>query len=190
MTAVEMLFDAAAVAARVDALAGEIDRAITGEFAMVGVLKGSFVFVADLARALDARGRRFRIDFIRLSSYGASKQSTGEIRLAGAAPTGILDRKVLLIDDIVDTGRTLAYACELMIAQGAAQVWTCALADKPSRREITFNADFVGFEVPDVFIVGYGIDYAEDYRHLPYIGKLVDCSTPSPGTQAPGGSRP
>lgn len=172
MTRTEPLFDAETVAARVEAMAGEIDRAIAGDFTIVGILKGSFVFVADLARALDARGRSFRVDFIRLSSYGAAKQSGGEVRLAGAAPAGIAGRKVLLIDDIVDSGRTLAYAREIMIAQGAAQVWTCALADKPARREISFTADFVGFEVPDVFIVGYGIDYAEDYRHLPYIGQV------------------
>lgn len=172
MTQIETLYDAQAVADRVNALAAEIDRAIAGDFVVVGILKGSFMFVADLVRALDARGRRFRIDFIRLSSYGAAKKSGGEVRLAGAAPAGIEGSKVLLIDDIVDSGRTLVYAREMMIAQGAAQVWTCALADKPSRREVTFNADFVGFEVPDVFIVGYGIDYAENYRHLPYIGQV------------------
>ena len=78
----------------------------------------------------------------------------------------------MLVDDIVDTGRTLVYARELMQAQGAQEVWTCALIDKPSRREVSFTADFVGFEVPDIFVVGYGIDYADNYRHLRYIGKV------------------
>jgi hypoxanthine phosphoribosyltransferase len=169
---IEILYDEAAIAARVVALAGEIDAAIEGDFTIVGILKGSFVFVADLVRALDARGRATRVDFIRLGSYGAAKKSSGEVRLAGAAPTGIAGRKVLLVDDIVDTGRTLVYAREILQAQGAAKIWTCALADKPSRREVAFNADFVGFTVPDVFIVGYGIDYAEDYRHLRHIGKV------------------
>jgi hypoxanthine phosphoribosyltransferase len=169
---IETLHDRAEIAARVEALAREIDRAIQGDFTIVGVLKGCFVFVADLVRALDALGRRSRVDFIRLSSYGAAKKSAGEVRLAGAAPAGIVGHKVLLVDDIVDTGRTLVYARELMQAQGAQAVWTCALVDKPSRREVAFTADFTGFEVPDIFIVGYGIDYAENYRHLPYIGKI------------------
>ena len=154
------------------ALPGVIDRAIQGDFTIVGVLKGSFILVADLVRALDALGRRPRVAFIRLSSYGVAKKSAGEVRLAGAAPAGIAGRKVLLVDDIVDTGRTLVYARELLQAQGAQDVWTCSLVDKPSRREVAFTADFVGFEVPDIFIVGYGIDYAENYRHLPYIGRV------------------
>jgi len=169
---IETLHDQAEIAVRVEALAGEIDRAIPGDFTIVGVLKGCFIFVADLVRALDDLGRRPRIDFIRLSSYGAAKESAGEVRLAGAAPAGIAGHKVLLVDDIVDTGRTLVYARELMQAQGAEEVWTCTLVDKPSRREVAFSADFTGFEVPDIFIVGYGIDYAEDYRHLRYIGKI------------------
>ncbi len=170
--AIEILHDEAEIAARVKVLAGEIGEAIQGDFTIVGILKGSFVFVADLVRALDALGRRSRVDFIRLSSYGAAKRSSGEVRLAGAAPAGIAGHKILLVDDIVDTGRTLVYARELLQAQGAADVWTCALIDKPSRREVAFTADFAGFQVPDIFIVGYGIDYAENYRHLPYIGKI------------------
>ena len=169
---VRTLFDQARIAVRVDELAAAVAEAIPDEFIIIGVLKGSFVFVADLVRALHGAGRRPRVDFIRLSSYGAEKTSSGEVRLAGAAPAGIAGRRVLLIDDIVDTGRTLVYARELLQAQGAADVWTCALVDKPSRREVAFTADFVGFEVPDVFIVGYGIDFAEDYRHLPYIGTV------------------
>ena len=172
MEKIETLYDQTEIATRVAALAGEIDRSIPGDFTIVGILKGCFIFVADLVRALDALGRRSRVDFIRLSSYGAAKKSTGEVRLAGAAPAGIVGHNVLLVDDIVDTGRTLVYARELMQAQGAQEVWTCALIDKPSRREVAFTADFVGFEVPDIFVVGYGIDYAENYRHLRYIGKV------------------
>ncbi len=170
---VEILHDEAEIAARVGALAGEIDRTIPGDFTIVGILKGCFVFVADLVRDLDALDRRPRVDFIRLSSYGTARRSAGEVRLAAPAPAGIAGHKVLLVDDIVDTGRTLVYARELMQAQGAEDVWTCALIDKPSRREVAFTADFTGFEVPDIFVVGYGIDYAEDYRHLRHIGKIV-----------------
>ena len=169
---IKPLFDEAAIAVRVKELAAETSGTIPGDFTIVGILKGSFIFVADLVRALDEIGRQPKIDFIRLSSYGARKESSGEVRLAGAAPAGITGRYVLLVDDIVDTGRTLVYARELMQAQGAAGVWTCSLVDKPSRREVEFNADFVGFTVPDVFIVGYGIDYADDYRHLRYIGSI------------------
>lgn len=169
---VKPLFDEAAIARRVQDLSRDIAAAIPGDFTIIGVLKGSFVFVADLVRALDAHGRRPRLDFIRLSSYGPKRVSSGEIRLAGAAPAGVAGRDVLLVDDIVDTGRTLVYARDLLRAQGVANLWTCALVDKPSRREVPFVADFVGFEVPDIFVVGYGIDYAEEYRHLPYIGAL------------------
>jgi len=169
---IQLLFDEAAIAARVHALARQMAARIDGDFTIVGVLKGSFILVADLMRALDAAGRRPRIDFIRLSSYGPGKTSTGEVRLAGAAPAGIAGRRVLLVDDIVDTGRTLVYARELLLAQGAREVFTCVLIDKPSRREVDVQVDFVGFEVPDIFIVGYGIDYADDYRHLPYIGAV------------------
>ena len=167
------LFEAEAIAQRVSELAEEVAARIEGDdFVVVGLLKGSFVFVADLVRALDARGLRPRIEFLRLSSYGLAKESAGEVHLIGDIPTDIAGRKILLVDDIVDTGRSLAYARTLMEQREIGPLWTCALIDKPSRREVEITADFVGFTVGNVFIAGYGIDYAEQYRHLPYIGAV------------------
>lgn len=172
MTKVTKLYGEEEIAQRVRELAAELAGALEGEFTVAAVLKGSFVFAADLIRALDREGLAPRVEFLRLSSYGQSKQSSGEVRLIGDAPEDFAGRKVLLLDDIVDTGRSLAHARELILARGASQVLTVALLDKPSRREVEIAADFVGFTIEDLFVVGYGIDYAEDFRHLPYIGTV------------------
>lgn len=172
MASVTKLFDETAIAARVDALAGEIVAALPGDLVLVGLLKGSFVFLADLIRALDRAGAAPAVEFIRLSSYGHGRASSGTVRLIGNAPADVAGRAILLVDDIVDTGRSLVFARDLFAAAGAASVSTCALLDKPSRREVEIAADFVGFTVDDVFVVGYGIDDAEKFRHLPYIGAV------------------
>ncbi len=169
---VSKLFDETEIARRVEELAREIAAAVTGDFTIVGLLKGSFVFVADLIRVLDRAGLAPRVEFMRLSNYGHGKESSGTPRLIGEVPEGVAGRRVLVVDDIVDTGRTLDYAKSLLAGKGAAKIWTCALVDKPSRREIDFTADFIGFTIDDVFIVGYGTDHAENYRHLPYIGVI------------------
>jgi hypoxanthine phosphoribosyltransferase len=119
------------------------------------------VFVADLARALDGVGCHPRVEFITLSSYGCGRESAGAVRLIGELPEGVAGRAVLLVDDVADTGRSLAFARDLLLGQGAARVWICALVDKPSRREVEIAVDFTGFTVGDRFVVGYGIDYAE-----------------------------
>ena len=170
---IRILFSEAVIAARVEALAGEITRTIPGDFVMVGLLKGAAVFVADLARALDRAGARPEIEFIRLSSYGLTKRSSGDVHLLADIPTDIAGRRTLLIDDIVDTGRSIACAAALLRQRKIGDLWTCALLDKPERREVEAAIDFVGFRIGDVFVAGYGIDYAEKYRHLPYIG-VVD----------------
>ena len=172
MATVRKLFDEEEISRRVRELAEEIAATLAGEITIVGIFKGSFVFVADLIRALDGLGCAPRVEFLRLSSYGHARESSGEIKVIGDVPPGIAGRQVLVIDDIVDTGRTLAFAKALLLERGAARCWTCALIDKPSRREVDFAADLVGFTVGDVFVVGYGIDYAERYRHLPYIGAI------------------
>lgn len=169
---VRVLFDEAQVRARVDALAGEIVAAMGERLVVVGLLKGAFVFLADLVRALDRAGARPGVEFVRLSSYGLQAVSSGRVHLIGDVPTDIGGRKVLLVDDIVDTGRSIAYAAALMRQREVAEVRICALLDKPTRREVDVTLDFVGFEVPDVFVAGYGIDYAERYRHLPYIAAV------------------
>jgi hypoxanthine phosphoribosyltransferase len=167
-----VLFSAAEIAARVDTLAGEIAHALPADFVMVGVLKGAWVFVADLARALNRAGAGPIIEFIRLSSYGLAKESSGAVQLLGDIPPGLAGRPVLLVDDIVDTGRSIADAAAELRRAGVEDLWTCALLDKPTRREIEVTIDFVGFTVGEVFVVGYGTDYAENYRYLPYIGAV------------------
>jgi hypoxanthine phosphoribosyltransferase len=167
-----VLFSAAEIAARVEALAAEIARMLPADLLMIGVLKGAAVFVADLARALDRAGAHPEIEFIRLSSYGLAKQSSGAVQLLGDIPGGLTGRPVLLVDDIVDTARSIAYATAQLRRRGVSDLWICALLDKPQRREIQIAIDFVGFTVGDVFVVGYGTDYAEKYRHLPYIGTV------------------
>jgi hypoxanthine phosphoribosyltransferase len=166
------LYEEADIAGRVDDLAEEIARSLPKDFTIVGLLKGSFVFVADLARAMDRIGHAPRIEFVKLSSYGDGRDSSGEVRLEGNIPGGIAGRPVLLVDDIVDTGNTLALARKLLLDHGAERVMTCVLLDKPSRRQVDISANLVGFTVPDVFIVGYGFDHAEKYRHLPYLATI------------------
>jgi hypoxanthine phosphoribosyltransferase len=165
-----ILFSTLEIAARVDALAAEIACTIPADFVMVGVLKGAAVFVADLARALDRAGARPEIEFLRLTSYGLAKESSGAVQLLGDIPADLAGRPVLLVDDIVDTGRSIAYATAQLRQRGIGALWTCALLDKPQRRKIEVALDFIGFTISDVFVAGYGTDYAEKYRHLPYIG--------------------
>lgn len=169
---VRPLFSADQIAARVRALAVEIEACGCSDLILVGLLKGCFVFLADLVRALDGRGCTPQVDFVRLTSYGAHRDSSGTVRIMGEVPKGLAGRDVLIVDDIVDTGRTLTVACNLMRELGAKQVRVCALLDKPSRREVEIKPNYVGFEIPDVFVVGYGIDHAERHRHLPYIATI------------------
>lgn len=168
------LFSEAELAARVEELAQGIAAALPERFTLVALLKGSFVFAADLARALYRAGCAPRVEFMRVSSYGNDTRSSGIVSLMGDAPAGVKGEPVLLVDDIQDTGRTLAFTKGFLLERGATHVWTCTLLDKPARREVEGGeVDFVGFTIPDVFVVGYGIDYAERYRHLPFVGKVA-----------------
>jgi hypoxanthine phosphoribosyltransferase len=169
---VTKLFDEQEIAVRVEELARMAMDRLPDNFVIVGLLVGSFVFVADFIRALHRLGCNPAVEFIRLSSYGLERESSGTPRLIGETEPDLAGRAVLLVDDIVDTGRTLLYARHLFRQKKAATVLTCALVDKPSRREVAVNPDFVGFTVPDVFIVGYGIDYAHQFRQLPFIGMI------------------
>ena len=169
---IAVLYSEAEVAERVEALAKEIVADLGGDFVVVGLLKGAFVFVADLMRALHRAGAAPRVEFIRLSSYGLGKVSSGEVHVIGDIPMDLSDQEVLLVDDIVDTGRSVAYAQTLLRQRELATLKTCALIDKPSRREVETTVDYVGFSVGDRFIAGYGIDYAERYRALPFIGAV------------------
>jgi hypoxanthine phosphoribosyltransferase len=172
MDGLRVLISAVEIAARVDTLAAEIGRTLPVDFVMVGLLKGAWVFVADLARALERAGARPEIEFVRLSSYGLGKQSSGTVQLLGDIPPELAGRPVLLVDDIVDTGRSITFAAAQLRRRGVRDLWICALLDKPQRREVEVAIDFVGFTIGDVFVVGYGTDYAEKYRHLPYISAV------------------
>ena len=159
--------------ARIDMLGVEISKKCPKDILVIGLLKGGFVFTADLVRSMDKAGMTPNVDFMRLSSYGSSKKSSGEVLLSGNIPANIAGRDILIVDDILDSGRSLAYASDIFKDRGANNVMSCILLDKPARREVDISADFIGFEVENLFVVGYGIDYNEKYRHLPYIA-IVD----------------
>jgi hypoxanthine phosphoribosyltransferase len=157
---------------RVSGLAAEIDEAYqgAGRLVLIGVLKGSFIFLADLARKLTIP---HRIEFIAVSSYGDRESETADsVRLLMDVRHAIDGEHVLLVEDIVDTGHTLAYLKRLLGARSPATLKTCTLLHKPDRTEQEVAIDFLGFTIPDVWVVGYGLDYAERYRTLPYIGEL------------------
>ena len=173
MARIDIRFSAAEIAARVDALATEIAARLPQDVLVVAILKGSFVFTADLIRALSRHGVDWPMDFITLSSYGAGTSSSGTVRLTRDVNEEITGRSVLLIDDILESGRTLTFARDLFLQRGASQVWLCTLLDKPTRRTAGIEADFAGFRVGDEFVVGYGLDHAHRHRGLPYIGVKV-----------------
>lgn len=167
---IAVLFTADEIAARVRALAGEIAATMGCDPLIVPILKGSFIFAADLLRALHEAGVEPDMDFISLSSYGAGTQSLGEVRILRDMEAPVRDRDVLLVDDILESGRTLAFAKDLMTARGARQVRSCVLLDKPGKLAVSMKADFTGFECPDRFVVGYGMDVAHAWRQLPFVG--------------------
>ena len=168
-----ILFSAAQIRRRLDRLADEIARTSrTKELVAVAILKGSYVFLADLARLLSNRQIHLVVDFLGLSSYGPGTSSSGKIALRHDLSIPLKGKSVLLIDDILDSGLTLQYATALLKKRGARTVKTCVLLDKPSRRKTPLTADYVGFTVDDTFVVGYGLDYDNHYRHLPYIAAI------------------
>lgn len=138
---------------------------------LVCVLKGAFVFLADLVRHLEVR---HEVDFMEISSYGAATVSSGVVRILLDLAQNIEGRHVLIVEDIIDSGRTLDYITRNLQTRGPASLRVCTLLSKPDRREMHVPLDFVGFEVPDEFVVGYGLDFAEEYRNLPFIGVLKE----------------
>jgi hypoxanthine phosphoribosyltransferase len=167
---IDVLFSANEIAARVDTLAMEIVAGEPPDPLVVIILKGSFVFAADLIRALEQHGASSQVDFITLSSYGAGTESSGHIKLTHDLSEDVAGRAVLIIDDILESGRTLEFATQLMRDRGATSVRSCLLLDKPTRRKVAIEADYVGFRIEPKFVVGYGLDLAHNYRGLPYIG--------------------
>ena len=172
-SAVRVLFDAETIAARIRTIATEIAAREPNRLLVVCVLKGSFVFAADLIRALHGAGVAPEIEFIILSSYRAGTVSSGQVEILRDLDSDVRGRDVLLVDDILESGRTLAFAKDLLAARGAARVMTCVMLEKPVKRAVHIDADFVGFQCPDVFVVGYGMDIAHAFRQLPFVG-VVD----------------
>ena len=169
----EILIDKTAIARRVDELVDDIAaNTKTDNLIMIGILKGSFMFLADLMRSLHRHNVHPRIDFLTLSSYGSDTVSSGTVCIINDIRESIAGADVLLVDDILDTGRTLAFTRNLMMERGARSVQTCVLLDKQSQRSVEFEADYAGFPVGDCFVVGYGLDYDNLYRELPYIAKV------------------
>lgn len=160
------------IEARISTIAGEITRDYSGrELILVGVLKGAFVFLADLARAVELP---LQIDFVAVSSYGADTETSGVVKIIKDLDLEIEGKDVLLVEDIVDTGLTLKYLMGMLRERGPASVEVCALLNKPDARKVDIEVKYCGFDVPPLFVVGYGLDYAERYRQLPYVGVLED----------------
>lgn len=170
-TAIEPLITEEQIRARVDELAEEISLAYrdVDEILMVGVLRGAFIFLADLTRRLTVDRR---IDFIALASYDDGSERADAVRLIMDLRSDIRDRHVLIVEDIVDTGHTLEYLMKSLSARRPASLESCVLVRKPSRHEVPVSIDYLGFEIPDLWVVGYGLDYADQHRTLPFIGVL------------------
>ena len=168
---IDQLISAKAIAARVEELAREISTHFAGtdKLVVIGLLRGSFIFIADLVREIDLP---VEVDFLEVSSYGDRTISSREVRILKDLRGKIEGRDVLVVEDIIDTGHTLTRVLEILATRRPARLEVCAMLDKPSRREIEVDARWIGFAIPDRFVVGYGIDYAQRNRNLPYIGSV------------------
>jgi hypoxanthine phosphoribosyltransferase len=166
-----VMIDEAQLRNRVRELAAEIeaDYADQEDLLLICVLKGGYMFLADLSRNLQ---RPHELDFMGISSYGAGATSSGAVQIIMDLKAPINDRNVLIVEDIIDSGRTLDYMRRNLLARGPASLRICSLLSKPARREVDVTVDYTGFEIPDEFVVGYGLDFAEEYRNLPYIAVL------------------
>jgi hypoxanthine phosphoribosyltransferase len=167
----DILIDAGEIEARVRALAQEIRRDHPQGVHLVCVLKGAFMFLADLARSLEDSAT---LDFMAVSSYGSSTNSSGQVQLLKDLDVGLEGRDVVIVEDIVDTGLTLTYLQDILRARAPRSLKTACLLSKPSRRKVDVKVDYVGFTIEDRFVVGYGLDYDEKYRNLPYIAVIAD----------------
>lgn len=169
---IDKMISAKAIDARIEDLAREIGATFDGtdKLVVVGLLRGSFVFIADLVRELG--DMPVEVDFLEASSYGDAMESSREVRILKDLRGEIAGRDVLVVEDIVDTGHTLAHVVKFLGNRSPRRLETIALLDKPTRREVDVKATWTGFEIPDEFVVGYGIDYAQRNRNLPFIGKV------------------
>uniref|UniRef100_UPI0025E49794 hypoxanthine phosphoribosyltransferase n=1 Tax=uncultured Fusobacterium sp. TaxID=159267 RepID=UPI0025E49794 len=156
---------------RIKEIADQINKDYEGkEVVVLGLLKGSVVFMSDLIKELDLP---LTIDFMNVSSYGDGTTTTGVVRILKDVDQELKDKDVIIVEDIIDTGLTLNYVKGFIKAKGTKSVKVCTLLDKPERRKVEMKGDYVGFEIPDEFVVGYGLDYAQKHRNLPYVGIVV-----------------
>ncbi|MDR9828445.1 hypoxanthine phosphoribosyltransferase [Vibrio sp. FNV 38] len=169
---IEVMISEQEVQERIHALGKDITEQYQGseDLVLVGLLRGSFVFMADLARAIDLT---HQVDFMTASSYGNAMESSRDVKILKDLDDDIKGKDVLLVEDIIDTGNTLNKVKEILSLREPKSIRICTLLDKPSRREVDVPVDWIGFSIPDEFVVGVGIDYAQKYRHLPYIGKVI-----------------
>jgi hypoxanthine phosphoribosyltransferase len=170
---IDVLFTEEVIARRINAIAEEIARSAPERLLIVPILKGSFVFAADLMRACHRAGLSPEVDFMMLASYRERTVSSGRVEILRDVATDVRGRDVLLVDDILESGRTLAYAKDLLTARGARRVLTAVLLDKSGHRAADIDADFKGFDCPDKFVVGFGMDMAHAFRELPFVGYVV-----------------
>jgi len=169
---IDEMISADKIKTRVMELGVEIEKDYKGkgDIILVGLLRGSVVFLADLAREINLEAK---IDFMVVSSYGDSMESSREVRINKDLEEDIRDKNVIIIEDIIDTGYTLDKVIDYLQLKSPSSLAICTLLDKPERREVSVDVKYVGFKIPDVFVIGYGIDYAQKHRNLPYIGKVV-----------------
>jgi hypoxanthine phosphoribosyltransferase len=167
----KILIDEQQLRERIHEMAGQVieDYRDVDDLLLVCVLKGAYMFLADFSRALD---RAHELDFMGISSYGAGTESSGAVRIVLDLKKDIADRHVLIVEDIIDSGRTLEYMRRNLLARSPASLRIITLLDKPERREVSVPVDYIGFPIPNEFVVGYGLDFAEIYRNLPYIAVL------------------
>jgi len=168
----DILFSEAEIAARVEAMGYEIAEALPKRLLAVPIMTGAFIFAADLLRALYRAGVEPEVDFFQVGSYGNGTTSSGTVQLLRDIQADVTGRDVLLIDDILESGRTLTYARNVLIDRGARRVLIAVALEKPNKLAVEIAADYVGFQCPDRFVLGYGMDYAGKYRELPFIGAL------------------
>ena len=166
----EILLTEEQIATRVAELGQQLTKDYENQpLVLVSVLTGAITFTADLMRKIQGD---VLLDTLIASSYGSGTVSKGQVNIKKDLSQDIAGKHVLLVDDVCDTGRTMAVLCEILKERGAASVKTCVMLDKPSRREVDFVPDYIGYKIPDVFVIGYGLDYDSKYRHLPYIGRI------------------
>jgi len=169
----KLIISALEIQHRISELTNQIGADYEGkDILVIAVLKGAFMFAADFVRRLQKLGLNIEIDFIKASSYGAQTESSKEVRIDLDITSSVSDKNVLLLDDIIDTGHTISFLYQHLKSQSVKSLSTCVLLDKPNRRTVEFQVDYIGFEVPDLFVVGYGLDYNERFRCLPDISHI------------------